>query len=187
MNAPDPKPFDFSSSQATAPIRCAAQQAVASQARRGAFVLFLVGGLQFVFMFLFTTILVGETLRLRRLEQPVAPVDSAIPPLVYVSYAIGVGLAALFVGLGFWARRDPLLASIIGLACYLGASIFDLVLSFGYGLTLLPGGAWSLLLRAFIVVLLIDAIRAGAAYKRIVNRLIAEMCHGGEHERVMRA
>ena len=46
---------------------------------------------------------------------------------------------------------------------------------FGFGVPILPPGFWFWLLRVFIIMLLIDGIRAGLAYQRIVNKLIVEL------------
>jgi hypothetical protein len=169
-------PFDFSSPADVSPIRQVAQNAIGRQARRGSLVLFFVGGLQLIFMFLFTGVLVGEMIRLNEAARFLQdPAEASLPLVVYFYYALGLILGGLFVGLAFWARSDPLLASLIGLGVYLGANAFDFLLLFGFGITILPAGSWFWLLRIFIVLLLIDAIRAGFAYRRIVNKLIVEL------------
>lgn len=169
-------PFDFSSPGDISPIRQVAENAIARQARRGSVVLFFVGGLQLIFMFLFTGVLVGEMIRLHEEARFLQdPAQARLPFVVYFSYGLGLILGGLFVGLAFWARTDPLLASLIGLGVYLGANAFDFLLLFGFGITILPAGSWFWLLRIFIILLLIDAIRAGLAYRRIVNKLIVEL------------
>jgi len=172
---PEGNPFDFVSSGAIAPIRQVAENAIATQARRGSVVLFFVSGLQLVFTFLFTTTLVGTIIELNRWAGLARnPDEFRIHPLVFISCGLGLVLGLTFLGLGFWARKDPLLAPSIGLGLYVAANLFDFILLFGFGLTLLPGGMWFWLLRLFIFVLLIDAIRAGLAYRQIVNKLILE-------------
>src|SRR5262245_37796078 len=173
----DPDPFDFAVSDGVAPIRRSAARVIASQARRGSLLLFLVGLLQLVFMVLFTASLIAAIVELNRLAELVGQAPG-LHPLVYVSYALGLFSTGLFLALGFWARRDPVLAPTIGLAVYLGIHAFDLVLFFGFGLSLMLSGPWFWFLRGFIVVLFIDAIRAGLAYSRIVNKLIMEMGEG---------
>jgi hypothetical protein len=177
MSTPEPprdeNPFDFSISEAIAPIRQVAENAIATQARRGSVVLFFVSGLQLVFVFLFSSTLVGAIVERNRWAE-VAPNAEPTHPLVFFSCGLGAILGFTFLALGFWARKDPLLAPALGLGLFVTANLFDFILLFGFGLPLLPGGFWFWLLRMFIVVLLIDAIRAGVAYRRIVNKLIVE-------------
>ena len=161
---PDLNPFDFSSPADISPIRQVAETAIARQARRGSVVLFFVGGVQLVFMVLFTGFLASEILRLQELANFVQdPEEARLPVVLYFSYALGLILGGLFVGLAIWARADPLLASMIGLGVYLGANAFDLFMYFGFGVPILPPGFWFWLLRVFIIMLLIDGIRAGLA------------------------
>jgi hypothetical protein len=192
MSTQDPllegNPFDFASSDAIAPIRQVAENAIAKQARRGSIVLFLVSGLQLVFTFLFGATLVGAIIERNRWME-LAPNANVAPihPLVFFSCGLGAVLGLAFLGLGFWTRKDPLLAPALGLGLFVIANLFDFVLLFGFGLPLLPGGLWFWLLRLFIIVLLIDAIRAGLAYRRIVNKLILEAAapaveSGGERD-----
>lgn len=157
-------PLDFTAG--TSAIRQTAENTIGQQARRGQIVLFVVGGIQLAFMVFFT-------LWFLQVAQHVEDFSQRL--MAAVSWTLGLMLGGLFVSLGFWARRDPLLASAIGLGIYLAANLIDVLLYFGYGIFLLPG-VWGYfyLLRLFIIVLLIDAIRAGLAYKRIVNRLILE-------------
>src|SRR5579859_6313340 len=109
MSTEEPNPFAFDATDAVAPIRQVAENAIARHARRGSIVLFFVGGLQLVFMFLFGMMLVALIAERIRLNQE----EIGIHPLVFFSFALGVILGIVFLGLGFWSRRDPLLAPII--------------------------------------------------------------------------
>lgn len=160
-----PDVFNFSSPGEVAPIRQIAQNAIASQVRRGQIVLFFVGGLQLA--------VVGHIAKMNQWAMQ-NPAQLSNDPLVSFTFGLGVLLGILFLAAGFWVRLDPLLAPAVGLGIYLTANLFDAVLLFGFGMTLLPAGLCLWLPRFFIVVLLIDAIRAGMAYRQIVNRLIVE-------------
>src|SRR5262249_2481630 len=138
MARDDPNPFDFASAEPIAPIRQVAENAIARHARRGSVVLFFVGGMQLVYIFLFGMHILGEIARLNQL----IPFDPAldIHPLVFFSFGLGVLLGALFVGLGVWTRHDPILAPSLGLGFYVGANVFDIILLFGFNLALMPSG-----------------------------------------------
>jgi hypothetical protein len=171
----DENPFDFTPSGSISTLRLTAQDAVGKQARRSSITLFVVAGLQAVFMVFFTLALVQAFLRMREWESYGAdPSQLRLPLLVYVSYALGLLLGSFFLALALWARRDPLLATILGLVVFIGANVFDTVLVFGFGLAVLPGGPFLWLERIFVIVLLGDALRASLVYRRIVNKLIVE-------------
>jgi hypothetical protein len=180
MSTEQSSPFDFSPPGSISPLRLSAQSEIGKQARRGAITLFVVAGLQAVFMVFFTIALIATLVRLRQWEPHVAdPAQLRLPMLIYVSYGSGLLLLMVFLGLGFWTRRDPLLASIMGFTIFLAANVFDLVLAFGFGLGFTFGSGIGLMcggwfVRCFIGLLLLDAIRASLAYRRIVNKLILE-------------
>ncbi|MBM4072611.1 MAG: hypothetical protein FJ271_27340 [Planctomycetes bacterium] len=156
----DAEAFKFTSTHDS--IRQTAENAIAYQTGRGRRLLFVLGGAQLGFMWLFTVTLADE---FRRRND-----------LVLMTWFLGIMIGSLFIGLGFWSRRDPLLASVIALSVYLAANVTDLVLFFGLGIMLLPGGwLWFWVIRAVLVAFLIDSVRAALAYKRIVNKMIEEM------------
>lgn len=157
----DAEVFKFTSTDDS--IRQTAENAIAQQVNRGEIVLYVIGGAQLVFMRYFVPFNTG------RLSLSDAPL------LVLFCLALGILFGSVFIGLGFWSRRDPLLASITALCVYVVANVMDLLFVFGFGIMLLPSGLWFWLIRVLLVVFLIDAIRAAAAYKRIVNKMIAEM------------
>jgi hypothetical protein len=168
--------FDFTSSSAIPAIRLTAQDAIARQARRGSVTLLLVAGLQLIFVVLFTLQLIRSNLWLNDLKgRGYDPSQLSMHWLVYFSYGLAVLLGVLFLALGIWARKDPLLAACIGLGVYVGVNVLDLIWLFAFGLEVLPGGCLSLPVVCLIVVLLIDAIRASLVYRRLVNKLIVEI------------
>jgi hypothetical protein len=169
MAREDPNPFDFDATEPVAPIRQLAENTIARHARRSCIVLCFVGGLQLVFMFL---VFVPSGINWL---WAVNPENLIFHPQFYLWFAAGVILGIFFLVLGFWAQSDPLLPPILGLGLYVGANLLDAILFFDFAITLLPAGPWFWLLRVFIVVLLIDAIRAGLAYFKIVNKLIVEI------------
>lgn len=170
----DPSAFAFVSATGHASIRNTAENAIAQEVRRGTIFLFFIGGAQLAFMLFVTIRMAGE---FGRLNQPLAFGDNpADRQLIFLAWGLGLMVGGTFVGLGFWARRDPVLAPKVGLGLYVAANLVDIALSTGYGIMLLPGGwPWFWVFRGVFVVFLLDAIRAGVAYKRIVNRMIEEM------------
>jgi NIPSNAP len=99
------------------------------------------------------------------------------PLLVHVSYGLGLFPGLSILALGIWAWRDPLLATILGVVVFIGASGFDTPLLFGFGLAVMPSGHFMWLVQAFIVVLLVDGHRVplhkGGKMKTFVTAGIA--------------
>lgn len=74
------------------------------------------------------------------------------------------GIAALFYGLYFWARRSPLPAAIVGLILFITLHLVDAIAD----PTQLARG---LIMKIIIVVMLVQAIQAGVKYKRLLPQL----------------
>ncbi len=73
-----------------------------------------------------------------------------IPELMLVGVAILLALA----GMGWWARRQPMPAAVIGLIVYLGLAVVEALLLPGLALLGLP-------VNFVLIALLIQAVRAG--------------------------
>ena len=80
-----------------------------------------------------------------------------IPDLLMV----GVAVLLIFVGLAWWARRQPTLALLSAGIVYLGLAVVDALLVPGLALLGLP-------VKIVIVVLLVQAFRAGRKPRRLI-------------------
>lgn len=93
-----------------------------------------------------------------------AKLERENPGMVYevgpLAYAIVFGIAALFWGLFFWARRSPLPAAIVGLVLFITLHVVDAVSD---PMSLARG--W--LVKILVVVALWKAIQAGLQYRRL--------------------
>ena len=74
------------------------------------------------------------------------------------------GIAALFYGLYFWARRNPLPAAIVGLTLFVTLHLIDAIAD----PTQLARG---IIMKVIIVAMLVQAIQAGVKYKRLLPQL----------------
>ena len=83
-----------------------------------------------------------------------------IPDLTLVGVAVLLALA----GLGWWARRQPVLAAAVGLIVYLGLAAVQVLLVPGLALLGLP-------VNVVLIALLIQAMRAGRRPRRFAAEL----------------
>lgn len=81
-----------------------------------------------------------------------------------IGLAVVLGIAAIFWGLYFWARRSPLPAAIVGLVVYVSVILLDAAAD----PTTLSNG-W--LVRGIIIYVLAKAISAGIKHRRIMERV----------------
>lgn len=70
------------------------------------------------------------------------------------------GIAAVFFALYFWARRQPLPASIVGLVLFITVHLLDAI----QDPTALARG---LIMKIIIIVMLVNAIQAGVKYRQL--------------------
>lgn len=116
-------------------------------ARRAVTALIAVGILQ---------IGVGILLFLAFRNSPHANAVAAAPTMLAILSVLGV----LFLGLGLWARKNPLPASIVGLVVYCTLVIVGVVFN--------PATASkSLLINILIILVLVRSVSAGVKYKKI--------------------
>jgi hypothetical protein len=86
-----------------------------------------------------------------------APTTAAT--LLVASLIIG----GLFLGLGFWARTNPLPPAIIGLVLYVSLVVFNIVMNPETATQGLAG----LLIPILITIALINGVRGGAKYREL--------------------
>jgi len=81
------------------------------------------------------------------------------PRAASVVLAVLLVLAAIYTGLGFWARVNPLPAAIVGLVLYVSLVVLDLVAD--------PSSlARGWLIKLLIVIVLAKAVEAGVKYRQ---------------------
>jgi hypothetical protein len=91
-------------------------------------------------------------------------------PAMAIVGAVIVGVAAVFAGLGVWARFMPLPATIIGLVLYVGITLFDLASA--------PELAYrGVIVKILIIVMLVKAIQAAAKYQRLMREREDRLLH----------
>jgi hypothetical protein len=84
-----------------------------------------------------------------------------------------LSLPLAFYALAVWARWMPAIASLTGLALYLGVQVFDAIGQ--------PGRLWQgIVIKVIIVLALVQAVRAGLAYSRARREVLAAQDAGGE-------
>ena len=89
------------------------------------------------------------------------PPGRSFPPVLLITL---FGIAALFYGLYFWARRNPLPAAIVGLTLFVTLHLIDAIAD----PTQLARG---IIMKVIIVAMLVQAIQAGIKYKRLLPQL----------------
>jgi hypothetical protein len=98
-----------------------------------------------------------------------------------VTVAVVVGVAAVFWGLYFWARVNPLPAAIVGLVVYVTLWIVDLIAAFA-AVAKAPAGQAApatspfsgIIVRIIIIVMLVRAIKAGLQHRRLLRQQSAD-------------
>lgn len=85
-----------------------------------------------------------------------------LPDMAQTILVINLVLAAIYMGLGIWARSSPLAAGIAGLALFLTTHVVAAVLD---PTSIVQG----LLVKIIVVVVLIKAIQAGLKYRQFQN------------------
>ena len=150
------------------------------QAKKAAGVLLAIAILQFV---------VGGFLYLALSNAPQRGNIVFDPTMMLVS-TVGVGI--VYLGLFFWARRNPLPAAIVGLLVYLTLTVADIVAiagmardaggqggSGGYGSSSSSGPPMSIpWLKIIIVIILVQAIQAGLKHRKLLQQQRARMQGG---------
>jgi cytochrome b561 len=134
---------------------------LAKQCRKAYGTLLAVGILQAVF----GTVIVFGMVRSGGPTPPTGQLEGEAAP-VGVLVASVYGIAVVFCGLAFWARRSPLPAAVVGLVVYITVHLLDAVAD---PTALLRG----ILMKAIIVLVLAKAISAGARH-RALSRALAE-------------
>ena len=70
------------------------------------------------------------------------------------------GIAAVFFALYFWARKQPLPASIVGLILFITVHLLDAIAD--------PAAlARGLIMKIIIIAILVNAIQAGVKYRQL--------------------
>ena len=83
-----------------------------------------------------------------------------------LSMLIGVGLIGiLYIVLGFWAKRSPLPASIVGLVLYISLLVFD-------GVSDPASLARGWIMKIIVLMVLIKGIKAGIQYRKLKANVI---------------
>ncbi|KKN81816.1 hypothetical protein LCGC14_0315820 [marine sediment metagenome] len=116
-------------------------------ARRAATPLIVLGVLQ---------IAIGIALFLINRNSDDADVVAAAPIMLAILSLIGV----LFLGLGLWARKNPLPASIVGLVVYCTLIVAGALLN---PATIIQG----ILIKIIIILVLVRSVGAGLKYKKL--------------------
>lgn len=80
--------------------------------------------------------------------------------IILFAVSVVVGLGIIFAVLAIWARKSPLPASIVGFTLYVTVQLVDALAD---PMTLAKG--W--LIKAFIIIALINAIKAGVKHKKL--------------------
>jgi hypothetical protein len=77
------------------------------------------------------------------------------------------GISAAFLGLGFWARKSPLPASIVGLVVYVSMLTLDGIAgaASGHPEVIFQG----IILKAIIIGCLVQAVRAGTKFRALTR------------------
>lgn len=82
-----------------------------------------------------------------------------VPPAGYV---IIYGVAAVFLGLYFWARKSPFPAAIVGLAVFVTLHLLEAIAD----PTSIRNGV---IIKVIIIVVLVQAISAGAKHRQLLR------------------
>jgi uncharacterized Zn finger protein (UPF0148 family) len=107
------------------------------------------------------------------LEASGSPAAAKVVPTLAVTV---FGVAAIFWGLYFWARRSPFPAAIVGLVVYVSLWLLDLIAyasaaSKSGGKTPLGAGPFNgIIVRIIIIVVLLNAIKAGARHRQLLRQ-----------------
>jgi hypothetical protein len=81
-------------------------------------------------------------------------------PAVMAALVVLVGLTAVYVGLGFWARYQPLPPAVLGLVIYV-------LLNLAFCLMDPDTGLRGIIVKGILVVVLFQGVRAGLRYQGI--------------------
>jgi drug/metabolite transporter (DMT)-like permease len=85
-------------------------------------------------------------------------------PYIYWVYLFG---GVLFLGVGFWARINPLPATIVGFVAYLAATGFYILRDVQTGHTEVIGQ--TLIIRLIVAFALLKAVGAGIRYRKLME------------------
>lgn len=94
-----------------------------------------------------------------------------------VALAVIFGIAAIFFGLYFWARVNPLPAAIVGLVIYVTLWVLDIVLTTA-AMANAPAGSRQpgagpfngIIIRIIIIAILVRAIQAGSQHRKLLRQ-----------------
>ncbi len=143
----------------TAAARDLQSRDLGQKSRKAFGILLVVGILQTIAVFVVPWLLESEADKLRAQGMIL---DEAKLASIVLSTRVVVGLiAAVFFGLAFWARKNPLPAAIAGLVAFVTLHAIEAVIEPS---SLVQG--W--LIKIFVVAGLIAAIRAGVDHRRIL-------------------
>lgn len=142
---------DYATSRAGQIIQA---EELARHARKASGALIVVGILQAVFG-TFLVVMAGVIAARQDAEQ-----DFSVGATAIVVY----GIAVLFLGLGLWARRNPLPAAITGLVVFVTVHALDAVAD---PTALIRG----IVVKVIIVLILIRAVSAGTRYQALMRSL----------------
>jgi hypothetical protein len=132
---------------------------LARQSKKAYGALLTVGILQAIFAVVIIALLKADA---------ETPIDSQLDPNVSIgALAVAMfGIAAMFLGLAFWAKRNPLPAAIVGLVLYITVHLLDALAD--------PTAiARGVLIKVIIVVVLVRAISAGAKHRALARAMAA--------------
>lgn len=128
------------------------QEELLKTSRKASLALFIVAGMQIV---------IGIVVGLIIQNTPDPGIDpDARQKAFLLTTSILVGIGVIFLVLGFWARRSPLPASILGLAFFITIHTLDALAD---PTALLRG--W--LIKLIVILMLVNAIRASLKHKQL--------------------
>ncbi len=87
------------------------------------------------------------------------PAAKGAPMVLFVMLGIG----ALFFGLAIWARKDPFPAAIAGLVVFVTLHLIEAVMD-------PPSLVRGIIVKVIVIVVLVNAIKAGAQHREILNQ-----------------
>jgi zinc-ribbon domain len=105
--------------------------------------------------------------------------DTSVDPSLGLMGGIVGALGAIFLGLSFWARKNPLPASIAGLTIYVTVTAIDVIMIITSNTAVSFGGG--LLIRAFIIGALARAVSAAVKHRALTRQMAQE---GGQPMRM---
>ncbi|GEM_PF-6511249 len=173
--APSPDdPFSFDAATSEVVSTGAIDRYILRQARRVYLVMLIIGFLSILcnageMLTSYNAVQMAEKAKNTPGLFYIGPSPSLMRVVLIVSSA-GLIAGLVFVGLAFWARNNPLPPAIIGLVIYVIFAVVATIIDFSAGAAFGLMSIWGWIWKLIIILLFVDAIRAGLVLRRRLQR-----------------